>query len=322
MNAQQAADVIRRSSVSDLADLLIERLLPSARIVVDGEPGSGVQDLAASQFGGLPSLPSGTHWPRWDKREYLRAEVDRLEKQFRANPRATGLRDIAASMRPELDREPVPLLFLGQLQLTEIHAVAPLPDWPSAGMLLFFYDPSTWGFDPLARGHNRVLYFPAGEDLHATPPPKDLPETARFPHRRVTFAREWTLPTRVDLQERELSVWDNDDYEDLCRELMADPEEPFHRCGGHPQEVQGDMRLECQLVSNGIYCGNAAGYQDPRRAMLEQGAADWQLLLQVDSDEERLGWMWGDAGRVYFWARRGDIRSANFGASWTILQCY
>lgn len=72
------------------------------------------------------------------------------------------------------------------------------------------------------------------------------------------------------------------------------------------------MRLECQLVSNGIYCGDPSGYQDPRRASLESGAADWQLLIQIDSDADRLGWMWGDMGRLYFWNRRQDLAAANF----------
>ena len=110
----------------------------------------------------------------------------------------------------------------------------------------------------------------------------------------------------------------------LCRQLMPpfSEKDPIHRCGGHPQEIQGDMRLKCQLVTNGIYCGDPSGYQDPRRPLLEKGAADWQLLLQIDSDESSVGWMWGDVGRVYFWARRQDIEAADFDGCWAILQCY
>jgi uncharacterized protein YwqG len=122
----------------------------------------------------------------------------------------------------------------------------------------------------------------------------------------------------------ELSRWSSDPYFRLCGELMPrlSEDEPIHRYGGHPQEIQGDMRLECQLVTNGIYCGDQSGYRDPRRSVLEKGAADWQLLLQIDSDEKRLGWMWGDAGRIYFWARRLAIEAADFDGSWAMLQCY
>jgi uncharacterized protein YwqG len=81
------------------------------------------------------------------------------------------------------------------------------------------------------------------------------------------------------------------------------------------------MRLECQLVTHGIYCGDPSGYRDPLRAELEKGASDWQLLVQFDSDETRLGWMWGDLGRVYFWARQQGIEAMDFTNCWAILQC-
>ena len=81
------------------------------------------------------------------------------------------------------------------------------------------------------------------------------------------------------------------------------------------------MRLECQLVTNGLYCGDQTGYKDPRRIELEKTASDWQLLLQVDSDD-RMKWMWGDVGRIYFWARKQDIQIGNFGDVWTVFQCH
>jgi uncharacterized protein YwqG len=321
MDKEQAVDLIRGSSLVEHASILIEHLLPSARLVVNDDPGEDVEDPTASHFGGLPSLPRDAAWPVWDRRDYLSGQIARLEANFRANPRATGLRDIALRMRQELSSEPLPLLFLAQLSLGEIHAAAPLPGWPREGTLVFFYEPSTWGFDPLARGHCRVLFFPAQKELAPLLFPNDLPTEARFPQRNVGFVREWTLPTRI---KADLSIWGNDDYCDVCRQLMCalSDDGPIHRCGGHPQEIQGDMRLECQLVANGLYCGDSSGYQDPRRFLLEEGAGDWDLLLQVDSDEKRLGWMWGDAGRVYFWARRQDIEAADFNGSWAVLQCY
>jgi uncharacterized protein YwqG len=139
-----------------------------------------------------------------------------------------------------------------------------------------------------------------------------------------SLPRRTAWPTRISANGVDVSIWTSDEYRDLRQRLMPalHEDEPIHRCGGHPQEIQGDMRLECQLVTNGIYCGDPSGYQDPRRAVLERGAADWHLLLQVDSDEKRLGWMWGDAGRVYFWARRQDIEATEFGGAWAVLQGY
>jgi uncharacterized protein YwqG len=81
------------------------------------------------------------------------------------------------------------------------------------------------------------------------------------------------------------------------------------------------MELECQLVTNGIYCGDPSGYEGPRAAVLEAGSADWRLLMQLDSDDEA-GMMWGDAGRLYFWIREADLRERRFDKVWLILQCH
>jgi uncharacterized protein YwqG len=213
---------------------------------------------------------------------------------------------------------------LGQLNLGDIQSVAPLSGWPREGTLAFFHawPDDVWGFDPLARGHCRTIYCPATEHTKVMPAPADLSDEAKFPERIVSFAPEWTLPTYIDAGEVTLSFWD-DDYHDLCAKIMSITAEecPIHRCGGHPQQIQGDMQLECQLVTNGIYCGDPSGYRDPRVPLLTPGAADWQLLLQIDSDEERLGWMWGDLGRLYFWARQQDIAENDFDGSWALLQC-
>jgi uncharacterized protein YwqG len=221
----------------------------------------------------------------------------------------------------QLDQEIASLLQRNQ------DAVERLAVVPGLGVdLAFFYDASqVWGFDPLDRGHCRVLFYP--EDVPLTPAdfPESLTANARFPKRSLEFRCEWTLPKYLELNNGDLVLWKTDEYRALIARLNSDgstEREPVHRFGGYPQEIQGDMRLECQLVTNGIYCGGPSGYQDPRRAELEKGSSDWQLLTQFDSDEARLGWMWGDVGRVYFWARQQDIEATNFTNSWAILQCH
>ena len=323
MDKQQAIDAIRGSSLSGQADLLIEHLLPSARALVQEDRGGTVPDPVSSHLGGLPSLPHDAKWPVWDSRDYLSRKIARLEDKFRSNPRATGLRDIAARMRQDMPAGPIPLAFIGQLNLAELAASAPLEGWPKEGILAVFYG-SVSGFDPLERGGSRVLFYPDGKVLAPADPPTGLPESQRFPERKVSFRREWTLPSNPR------RVWPKEDYRTLRRQLeplrrqlasVLSDKEPIHRCAGHPDEIQGDMRLECQLVTNGIFCGDSGGYQDPRVKTLEGGAADWRLLLQVDSDE-KLKWMWGDIGRIYFWARQQDIAARDFGGAWAILQCY
>ena len=103
---------------------------------------------------------------------------------------------------------------------------------------------------------------------------------------------------------------------------MQDEYALSHKLLGHSENIQGDMELECQLVTNGLYCGDPSGYQDPRAAALIAGAADWVLLLQIDSDEDNCGMMWGDSGRIYLWIRREDLQARRFAQAHLILQCY
>ena len=84
----------------------------------------------------------------------------------------------------------------------------------------------------------------------------------------------------LDLNDTETDRWDEDIHQSF-RSL------PKHQLLGFPSTVQGDgMELECQLVSNGIYCGNSSGLEDPRAAALAPGEKDWRLLLQIDTDEQ------------------------------------
>jgi uncharacterized protein YwqG len=81
------------------------------------------------------------------------------------------------------------------------------------------------------------------------------------------------------------------------------------------------MDLQCQLVSNGLFCGDPSGYNDPRAKALEAGAKDWQLLLQIDSDDD-LDMMWGDLGMLYLWVRASEAREGDFSGSWVVMQCH
>jgi uncharacterized protein YwqG len=54
--------------------------------------------------------------------------------------------------------------------------------------------------------------------------------------------------------------------------------------------------------------------------ILQPGAIDWEMLLQIDSDDNAK-MMWGDVGRIFYWIPRNDLRARNFEATWMILQC-
>ena len=92
MDKQQAIDLIRGSSLAGQADMLIEHLLPSARVMVQDESDGTDIGPVTSHLGGLPSLPRDAKWPLLDSRDHMMDRIARLEEKFRSNPKATGLR--------------------------------------------------------------------------------------------------------------------------------------------------------------------------------------------------------------------------------------
>ncbi len=146
MNREEDIELIRNSAVSEHTEALVNYLLPSARIIVQDEALSGSHPSIASHFGGLPSLPRNVAWPKWDKSEYLKAQIARLEKRLESFIRRTqdqpetipgirerqmaGFRDNIERLRKEQSIGRVPLGFLGQLSLREIYAICPIKGWP------------------------------------------------------------------------------------------------------------------------------------------------------------------------------------------------
>jgi uncharacterized protein YwqG len=188
--------------------------------------------------------------------------------------------------------------------------------------LLFFYDleRQPWGFDPADRGSWVVLLV---DDLDAPATPADpLPANGPvLPFRFAHFQPIQSLPSRerAPIEALELNDAESNELMRLTNEVFGT--KPKHQVAGFPTPVQGDdMELEAQLASHGLYCGNEAGYKDPRAAALRPGAADWRLLLQFDSDDD-LGVMWGDCGTLYFWVPEASAREGKFEDTWLVLQC-
>jgi uncharacterized protein YwqG len=208
-----------------------------------------------------------------------------------------------------------PLAFLAQIDLASAHDAGG-PDWlPDTGMLFFFYDPdqSTWGFDPEDRGSWAVLYGPHGSRAARNPS-----SITPFPEIRIIMRSDQSLPSPERLGVN-LAALSSEQWEAVDTMLLADA--PAHQLGGHPLAIQNEeMEEDCQLTSNGIYMGNPEAYHTPEAERLKAGAADWQLLMQIDSDDDA-DMMWGDLGRLYFWIRRQDVEARDFSKVWMILQC-
>ncbi len=243
---------------------------------------------ARSRLGGIPLVPPGFTWPRCSKRE---------------------------------------LDFLLQIDLAE---TAPLDQHhllPDTGLLTVFYDLENqpWGYDPSEPDGFRVAYFPE-QPFQAAVLPKTM---LKLPERSVTFNCIMTIPngcTRPYDRLVEQCHWTRAEIDKYFKFMDAYNEQYYrsrqsvHRLLGHPLNIQNDMQLEVQLVSNGLYCGNRIGFEDPRAKELEPGEDDWLLLLQVDTDDDS-GLMWGDCGMLYFWIHSADLANRRFEKTWMILQC-
>ena len=101
-----------------------------------------------------------------------------------------------------------------------------------------------------------------------------------------------------------LSLSESESY--ACSQLFA-ADGSTHRIGGYPEAVQNDdLELTAELVWHGIYCGNSTGYREGKSRGLGACAADWRLLLQLDSEKDA-ALMWGDLGRLFFMIREKDL---------------
>ncbi|MCY3002945.1 MAG: YwqG family protein [Planctomycetota bacterium] len=236
-----------------------------------------------SRLGGLPEMPAGFEWPKWNGR---------------------------------------PQAFLAQLDLEELHRELHTC-LPRAGKLYFFYDQeqAEWGFDPDHAGAWCVLHQPAGEvALVEHRAPAGLAPECIFKPKRVKPQRIEVLPDQDRLPPRTVASDDDiDDYEDFRAEAFAGLRR--HQLLGFPSPIQGGgMEEDCQFASNGVRLSSPEDREDPRWQALKAGAAEWKLLLQLESDDD-LGWMWGDAGTLYFWIRESDASRGDFSRVWMILQC-
>lgn len=210
------------------------------------------------------------------------------------------------------------LSFIGQLNCAEVTNYDKDSLLPKNGLISFFYcaDQEAWGFAPKDVDRFKVIYSESIDKLERTGFPEDLEQHAIFKPNELKFDSSLSLPG-----------WEHDSIEDLLSDEETDNYMEVssgveNQIFGYANCVQGPMELDCQLVTNGLYCGDSSGYEDPRRQELESGKEDWVLLLQLDSNEENAGMMWGDSGKLYYWIRKQDLKDKKFENSWFVLQCY
>jgi uncharacterized protein YwqG len=209
------------------------------------------------------------------------------------------------------------LSFIAQINFTELVNTGFDTILPTKGILYFFYaaDQDGWGFEYAHIDKFRLLYFDGDlREVMRTPYPETLAEYARYKPTLIKARSEISLPDSFQFYEA-VANEDGDKLYDIVHGY-----DDIHKMFGYADVIQNEMELECELVTNGLYCGDPSGYNDPRAKELEPNAKEWILLLQIDSTEEN-EMMWGDAGRLYFWIKKSDLADLRFHKAWMISQC-
>lgn len=215
------------------------------------------------------------------------------------------------------------LSFIGQINLSEVTEFDKSKSLPSQGILYFFYSAKqeAWGFDIKDKDKFTVFYYEGQSgELERKEFPADLAEYSRYKPCKLSFQPSVSLPNwEQDYVSKQLNKKEIDKYLEATEDLDINVE--TNKLLGHSDNIQGPMELECQLVTNGLYCGDETGYNHPKAKELAKGADDWILLFQVDSNYEESGMMWGDVGMLYFWIRKDDLKNKRFDKCWLISQC-
>lgn len=252
--------------------------------------------LGVSKFGGCPDLPRGFRWYHFKGKSPFTDEVKER-----------------------------PLSFLAQINCGEVKKYDLDNRLPGTGMLYFFYEleSMSWGFDPQDKGCAKVYYYDGDiSDLVRTNFPNDMEEDFKMPEIELSFNSKYNAPCFEELfDDYQSNSWE--EYDNLLEESgYIIVEDNSSKLLGYSDNIQGDMLLECELVTNGLYCGDSTGYNSLKAKELEQNKNQWKLLFQLDTvATDNFELMFGDCGRIYYFIKEEDLKNRNFDNTWLILQC-
>jgi len=256
---------------------------------------NGELEIGVSKFGGKPDLPEDFEW------YYFKGE-----SPF----------DDSVKLRP--------LSFIAQINCDELKNYDLDNIMPEHGILYFFYEMESmrWGFDPKDNGAAKVFYYEGEKGkLHRLDPPSELAEEYIFPEAKINFERKLSVPSFEELYpDGSSELWD--EYDEYIEREGFTTEDNISKLLGYSDLIQNEMTFECELISNGVYCGDGDYYTKENILKYRKKSADWRLLLQLDIvtlNEFEL--MFGDGGRVYFHIKKDDLANRKFENSWLILQC-
>ncbi|MBW3536591.1 MAG: DUF1963 domain-containing protein [Actinobacteria bacterium] len=296
---------------SRLSNVCATRLSQRAATVVQAlaRPAVRLRHTAAptaSHLGGAAQLEPETTWPEWDG---------------------------------------TPLSLLAVIDLTELSGFSIDITLPDEGTLNVFYDADdqcAWGMVPEDREAWRVIFVPGRGAVRRAAPPGTLefPTIGLAPEQTLTVpgweepAVHSIVPPRRERpashseperssRRRGREQRDRDAYFAFLDAWIEDTDAewaPNHQMGGWPQLQQAAIWVECDIVSRGLPLETRRQWRNSHLMGAPRNDSDWRLLLQVDTDEEA-GWMWGDAGMLYYAVRESLPFPQTFEEAWMVLQC-
>ena len=279
---------------ADVVAELTRDALPAVRFAVHKLGLGESAPVGASRFGGSPDLPADVPWPTW------------------VSPAGDGSRR--------------PLVFFAQLDLGSVAEATDLP-LPESGLLLFFSDTAaagdggTLGMYRDEHEGSRVLHVPSTGLSPRTAPPDTLVLPAGL--LRPVLVR--TVPEFGGLDPSDAD-WAARDALDQAMTAHLRDSMPAgwsisgrHQLGGHALSVQDPVEEECLQAAADVYRRDG-GYDEERWRATRRQAADWRLLLQLDSDDS-LKVMWGDVGTLYWVAHVDALTKHDWDDVWFTYQC-
>ncbi|HZG84099.1 YwqG family protein [Paenibacillus sp.] len=289
MNEKEIIGLLIESGLGAFENQIRPLIFPSFQLHLQPESDDAIP-LGASKVGGAPDLPDNLAWPKW--RGYEQS-------------------------------------FIAQINLAEIPLPSPLP---SRGLLSFFYalgamyeEDEDFYTDPKTC---RVV-FTSAEDLvrlQRTSVPVELASESIMRPNRISFAPRLCVPTSESAYLESIGLsYGAEGYETYWSVFLEQfrerwqPDEYIHRLLGHPDQIQGDMQIHCETLAKGLSWEDLRK-ADVRRQVIES-AVKWRLLLQIDSEEDKIGNMFGDVGRLYFWIHENDLKSERFDRVICEMQC-
>lgn len=243
----------------------------------------------ASKLGGFPDLPPGFQWPYWQGK---------------------------------------PQSFIAQINLSELPRIEQRDLLPDRGLMLFFYDSERLISGIYQSEKDGFAVFHITDPVLKILPnelPEDLEQISIYDAAKLDFTLGMTEPgwehpilERIGLTFEECLMYG--DVVNKERQLRNSTfRRTHHQILGYPNPIQTPVAWDCERARHD-YWKLSKEKQRAIDSKIRQGVDDWELLLQVDEDQNaRMEWPL--SGRIYYMIRRQGLGNRRFDLAWFILQC-